>query len=73
MHNVERARRRSGILLTVGLVLFAGAATLVLVGYRGLAGWAVLLSTFANLMTAIAIRRSLGRLPVAPTHRDPAG
>jgi hypothetical protein len=73
MDNLEKARRRNRILLAVSIILFAGALSLVFLGYRGLAGWAVLLSSFANLMSAIATQRSLGRLAVAPTYRDPAG
>ena len=67
MYYLEKARRRQRVLLYVGVVLFAGALILVLLGYRGIAGWAVLLSCFFNLMTAIATRRSLARVIGEPT------
>jgi hypothetical protein len=73
IYDLSKARRRNRALLTISVVLFAGALTLIIVGYRRLAGWAVLVSCFVNLMAAIAGRRSLDRLGVAATHRDPAG
>ena len=72
MYDLDKARRRNRGLLALSTVLFAGALGLVVMGYRGLAGWAVLVSCFANLMTALAGRRALGRLTAATTHRDAA-
>jgi len=49
------------MLLPLSIVLFGSALVLIILGYRGIATWAVLVSCFANLMTAIALRRSRDR------------
>jgi hypothetical protein len=58
MTNLEKASRRQRVFLPIAVFLFAASLTLFLWGYRGIAGWLVLTSSLANLMTAVAIRRT---------------
>lgn len=61
MYDLERAPRRNRWLLGFSLAVFLGALSLFVLGYRGLAGWAVLLSSTANLLGAFIGRRTLAR------------
>ena len=61
MYDLETARRRNRWVLGLTLALFVGALSLFITGYRGLAGWAVLLSCTLNLLGAIIGRRTLAR------------
>lgn len=53
--------RRRRLLLGTTVVLFAVALGLILPGNRGIANWLLLASTFANLMTAVSLRRASAR------------
>jgi len=59
MDDFEKAMRSNRWLLAFSAVLFIGALSLVVAGYRGLAGWAVLLSCGVNLLSAVIGRRAL--------------
>jgi hypothetical protein len=72
MYDVQRAQRRNRIMLVIGLILFTGALSLFVAGYRGLAGWALLISCGANLVSAVVGRRALSRVR-ASTHQARKG
>jgi hypothetical protein len=58
-------------LLIASIILFFGALTLVVMGYRTLAGWAVLASTFVTMILAIVLwRSSVNRPPLARQSSD---
>ena len=61
MQDLDKAYRRQRILLPVTIVLLAGSVILIFLGKRGTANWFVLVSSFANLMTAIALRKTHAR------------
>jgi hypothetical protein len=61
MSERPQAARGQRYLLPISIVLFAGSLGLILAGYRTIAGWLVLVSCFATLMTAILLRRSQDR------------
>ena len=73
MSDVGKAQRNNRILLAVNLVVFAGALSLVALGYRGLAGWILLVSSVINVISALAGRRALSRLSAAQPHRESTG
>ena len=73
MYDIPRAQRRNRIALVIGIFIFLGALSLFVAGYRGLAGWAVLISCAVNLLSTIVGRRALSRLSAASTHLDNAG
>jgi hypothetical protein len=71
MHDVDKAQRHNRTLLAVNLVVFLGALSLIVVGYRSLAGWPLLVSSIINVMSALAGRRALSRVSAAQTPGRP--
>jgi hypothetical protein len=57
--------RRRTALLIASILLFFGALTLVITGYRTMANWAVLVSTFITMVFSMMLWRSkANRYPV---------
>jgi len=73
MYDIDKERRRNRVFIAVSVILVIGAASNFVLGYRGVAGWAVLLSCVASLGSALAGRRALSRLSATATDRGRAG
>ena len=70
MYDIAREQGRNRVLIAVNVCLLVGALTLMLLDYRSLLNWMLLVSSTGNLMSTLIGRRALSRLSAALAHRD---
>lgn len=70
MYDIAKEQRRNRVLIAVNLCLLVGALSLIVLGYRNLLNWLLLVSSFGNCVSTLMGRRALSRLSTALTYRD---
>ena len=70
MYDIAREQGRNRVLIAVNVCLLVGALTLMLLDYRSLLNWMLLVSSMGNLMSTLIGRRALSRLSAALAPRD---